>query len=104
MGANDELINDPDDTEALDHDTTDNDMEVDGDKNIDTGSLECDMSEAEVNEEIRMFKNGKAAGPDMMISAYFKNAAGSVVPFLARYFNKLFSSGLYPDNWSVKER
>ena len=30
----------------------------------------------------------------------FQNSATNVVPFLVRYFNKLFSSGLYSDNWS----
>ena len=47
-----------------------------------------------------MLKKGKAAGPDGTISEFLKNSACSVVPFLVRYLNKLFSSGLYPDNWS----
>ena len=75
-------------------------MEADGDGQTDIESLDRDISKAEVYETIRMLKNGKAAGPDGMISEFLKNSACSVVPFLVRYLNKLFSSGSYPDNWS----
>ena len=68
-------------------------------ENDDIAALECDITEGEVYEAIRMLKNGKAAGPDLIIGEFFKNSA-THVPFLVRYFNKLFSSGLYPDNWS----
>ena len=67
-------------------------------ENDDIAALECDITEGEVYEAIRMLKNGKAAGPDLIIGEFFKNSATHVVPFLVRYFNKLFSSGLYPDN------
>ena len=53
-----------------------------------------------IYEAIRMLKNGKAVGLDLIIGEFFKNCATHVVPFLVQYFNKLFSSGLYPDNWS----
>ena len=75
-------------------------MEADDDRQTDIESLDRDISEAEVYEAICMLKNGKAAGPDGMISEFLKNSACSVVPFLVRYLNKLFSSGSYPDNWS----
>ena len=78
----------------------DTDMEVDGDIHIDTDSLERDISEAEEYEANRVLKKGKAAGQDGTISELLKSADGSVVPFLVRYFNKLFSSGRYPDSWS----
>ena len=47
-----------------------------------------------------MLKNSEATGPDGIISEFFKNAAGSIVPFLVLYLNKLFASGSYPDEWS----
>ena len=67
-------------------------------ENDDIAALECDITEGEVYEAIRMLKNGKQAGHDLIIGEFFKNSATHVVPFLVRYFNKLFSSGLYPDN------
>ena len=69
-------------------------------ENDDIAALECDITEGEVYETIRMLKNGKAAGLELIIGEFFKNSATHVFPFLVRYFNKLFSSGLYPDNWS----
>ena len=99
LDANDEQVHDFDETEELEQNKN-NDMEADGDGQTDTESLDRDISEAEVYEAIRMLKNDKAAGPDGMISDFLKNSACSVVLFLVRYLNKLFSSGSYPDNWS----
>ena len=65
-------------------------MEADGDEQTDIESLDRNISEEEVYEAIRMLKNGKAARPDGMISEFLKNSAGSAVPFLVRYLNKLF--------------
>ena len=59
-------------------------------ENDDIAALECDITEGEVYETIRMLKNGKAAGPDLIIGEFFKTFATHVVPFLAQYFNKLF--------------
>ena len=66
----------------------------------DPETLECDITEAEEYEAIRILKNGKAPGPNWLIGEFFKNSATYVVPFLVRYINKLFSSGLYPEDWS----
>lgn len=66
----------------------------------DMDALERVITENEVKEAIRVLKNGKAAGPDYLIGEFFKNSATAVVPFLTKYFNKLFTSGLYPDVWT----
>ena len=100
LGANDEQVHDFDETEEIEQNKTNSNMEADGDGQTDIESLDRDISEAEVYEAIRMLKNGKAAGPDGMISEFLKNPACSVVPFLVKYLTKLFSSGSYPDNWS----
>ena len=88
------------DSNGIDDDEVD-DVHVydeNGDSENGIASLECDITEGEVYEAIRMLKNGKPAGPDLIIGEFFKDFATHVVPFLVRYFNKLFSSGLYPDN------
>ena len=61
-------------------------------ENDDIAALECDITEGEVYEAIKMLKNGKAAGPDLIIGEFFKNSA-TMSSFI-------FSSSLYPDNWS----
>ena len=40
-------------------------------KNDDIAALECDITEGEVSEAIRMLKNGKAAGPDLITGEFF---------------------------------
>ena len=64
LDANDEQVHDFDETEELEQNKTNNDMEADGDGQTDIESLDRDISKAEVYETIRMLKNGKAAGPD----------------------------------------
>lgn len=45
-------------------------------------------------------KNGKAAGPDGIIGEFFKHSATSIVPFLVQYFNYLFETGNFPEDWT----
>ena len=67
---------------------------------IDIDSLECEITEAEVYTALRAIKNGKAAGPDGIIGEFLKHSAITIVPFLVKLFNKLFSSGTYPAGWT----
>ena len=57
--------------------------------------LDADIT-AEVKAAIRHLKNGKAAGPDGIIGEIVKAAEESIVPFLVKYFNKLFKEGSFP--------
>ena len=63
-------------------------------------SLEGDITEAEVYTAVRALKNGKAAGPDGITGEFFKHSATFVVPFLVKFFNRLFTTGSYPQAWS----
>ena len=60
-------------------------------------SLEGDITEAEIYTAVRALKNGKAAGPDGIIGEFFKHSATFVVPFLVKFFNRLFTTG---QGWS----
>ena len=62
--------------------------------------LEGDITEPEVYTAVRALKNGKAAGPDGIIGEFFKTSATLVVPFLVKFFNRLFTTGSYPQAWS----
>ena len=88
-------------SDILDEDEDENMRWSNENDSNDPETLECDITEAEEYEAIRILKNGKAPGPNWLIGEFFKNSAAHVVPFLVRYFNKLFSSGLYPDDWSI---
>ena len=40
-------------------------------ENDDIAALECDITEGKVYKAIRMLKNGKAAGPGLIIGEFF---------------------------------
>ena len=62
--------------------------------------LDADITAEEVKAAIRHLKNGKATGPDGIISEILKAAEDSLVPFLVKYFNKLFKEGSFPTEWT----
>lgn len=62
--------------------------------------LDSDISEGEVKIALRKLKCGKAAGPDQIINEFLKYAEPLILPFLVRMFNKVFSSGIYPEEWT----
>ena len=58
---------------------------------------DADITAEEVKAAIRHLKNGKATGPDGIIGEILKAAEDSLVPFLVKYFNKLFKEGSSPN-------
>ena len=62
--------------------------------------MDSDISEEEVKAAIRHLKNKKSPGPGGIMSEILKALDTASVPFLVKYFNKLFSSGLYPTEWT----
>ena len=62
--------------------------------------LDTDITAEEVKAAIRHLKNGKASEPDDIIGEILKAAEESIVPFLVRYFNKLFKEGSFPIEWA----
>ena len=72
-------------------------LEVTGDVHLE--SLESDITDAEVYTAVRALKNGKAAGRNGIIGEFFKHSATFVVPFLVKFFNRLFTTGSFPQDW-----
>ena len=58
------------------------------------------LSPEEVIEAIHKLTGNKAAGPDSIIPETFKHSCKSITPFLVWLFNKVFSSGEYPEAWT----
>jgi len=67
---------------------------------VDEVFFPSDISEEEVKAAIRHLKNKKSPGPGGIMSEILKALDTAIVPFLVKYFNKLFSSGLYPTEWT----
>ena len=59
------------------------------------------ITKDEVKVALRKLKNRKAAGPDGIIGELIKNACiyEPILDFLVKFFNSLFDSGSYPENW-----
>ena len=55
------------DSNGIDDDEVDDERGYGDSENDDIAALECDITEGEVYEAIRMLKNGKAAGPGLTI-------------------------------------
>ena len=93
------------DSNGIDDDEVDDEHsydENDDSENDDTATLECDITECEVYDAIRMLKNGKAAGPDLIIGDFFQNFCKAYYPLFSPllFFFLFLKSGLYHDNWS----
>ena len=63
-------------------------------------SLDDVISVSEVQAAIKALKDNKAAGPDGLSSDFFRQSAPCALHFLTEYFNKLFSTGTFPSEWS----
>ena len=63
-------------------------------------SLNVDITENEVRASLKHAKSGKAAGPDGIINEVLKVAEPTIVPFLTKYFNVIFSTSVFPEEWT----
>ena len=74
--------------------------ENEGESSVVDEFLDSDVSKEEVKAAIRHLKNNKSPRPDSIMSEILKALDTAIVPFLVKYFHKLFSSGLYPTEWT----
>jgi hypothetical protein len=58
------------------------------------------ISKEEVLLALRKLKFKKAAGPDGLVGEVFRYGSDIVAPFFVRFLNKLFDSGIFPENWT----
>ena len=67
---------------------------------LDSSTLDVEISESEVRDAIKTLKFGKAAGPDGFSGEFYKHSSPLVVSYLTKLFNELFNSGTFPLSWS----
>jgi hypothetical protein len=58
------------------------------------------ISKEEVMLALRKLKFKKAAGPDGLVGEVFRHGCDIIAPFFVRFLNKLFDSGIFPDDWT----
>ena len=57
------------------------------------------VTEEEVYTVLRKLKTGKAGGPDNLNNELLKMTARSITPSMTLLFNRILSTGIYPDVW-----
>ena len=63
--------------------------------------LDFAITENEIEKAIRSLKNSKASGLSMIINEMVKYGQLTLTPLLCKLFNLVFSSGIYPNIWSI---
>ena len=63
--------------------------------------LHAQFQEDEIKKRIPSLKNGKSPGDDLILNEYIKTLSNLVSPLLVNLFNKILSSGVYPDAWTL---
>lgn len=62
--------------------------------------LKVNFFHDEVLKSIKQLKTNKSGGPDRLINAFFIHGKNILVPVLCNLFNKIFESGMFPEEWS----
>ena len=62
--------------------------------------LNLNFSHDEVLQSIKQLKTNKSGGPDNLINEFFIHGKIVLVPILCNLFNKIFETGIFPQEWS----
>ena len=62
--------------------------------------LDAPMNAYEIKQAIARLKSGKATGLDEIPGELLKAISGHILPFLTKYFNVLYESQNFPQEWS----
>lgn len=61
--------------------------------------LNFSITTTEITTAISKLKKAKACGPDGILNEMLKVGSPLILPYLQRAFNKILSSGIFPDQW-----
>ena len=62
--------------------------------------LNINFSHTDIMKSIKQLKTNKSGGPDMLINEFFIHGKTILAPTLCNLFNKIFESGVFPEEWT----
>ena len=62
--------------------------------------LNVNFSDTDIMKSIKQLKTNKSGGPDMLINDFFIHGKTILAPTLCNLFNKIFESGVFPEEWA----
>ncbi|MCW4345840.1 MAG: reverse transcriptase family protein [Candidatus Thiodiazotropha endolucinida] len=62
--------------------------------------LNVDFSHNEILKAIKQLKSNTSGGPDKFLNEFFIHGQHVLTPVLCNLFNKLFETGIFPEEWS----
>ena len=63
--------------------------------------LNSKITEKEIEDNIRLLKNNKAAGYDQIVNEYLKISNPRLISIYCNIFNIVLTSGVIPESWSI---
>ena len=76
-----------------------NERYVRGELEIMFQELDAEITINEIKKGIRLLKNGKSSGPDLMLNEFLKYGNDNLLSYLHILFNKIFDIGYFPEAW-----
>ena len=77
-----------------------NERYLKGELQIMFDELNVEISLLEIKTAVKQLKNGKSAGPDLLLNDFFKNGTETLLNYVHKLFNKIFEIGYFPEKWS----
>lgn len=75
-----------------------NERYVKGELEVMFQELDVRISLREIRKGIRLLKNGKSSGPDLLLNEFIKYGNDDLLQYLHGLFNKNFDIGYFPDS------
>ena len=67
---------------------------------IEDETLDCEITQEEVEMAVKNIKAGKSAGPDGIPPEFLKEAGPDLLGYFVTLFNKIYDRGYFPIDWS----
>ena len=67
----------------------------------DNAEFDLNITEGEIEEQIKKLPNNKAMGQDFILNEYIKSSVNVMMPIYVKIFNAVYSSSVIPESWRI---